>query len=151
MRLVLFVATLAAGIGFSLVVYLYPEASARVIDSVPVKFILIILCWLVLTGIAFSIYFLYHLPHPRRLVANTWKLSVVMAVTSIAASYLGFPRLLEFTFDPQNNGSTFAAKWEAVETGSALTLVVSGAMVIVSAWLYFYLHQWEHKHGRLIV
>lgn len=122
-----------------------------VIDTVPVKFILIVLNWLVITGIAFFAYFLYHLPQPRRLVANTWRFSLAIAVMSSAASYLGFPKLLEITFDPQNPAHEFAMKWEAAETGSAATLAVSLTMVVLSAWLYIYLCQWEQRYGRLIV
>ena len=134
-----------------MLVFLYPEDSANFVNSVPVKFILLLLCWLVVTAIAFLVYFLYHLPQPRRLVANTWRFTVAIAIISSGASVLGLPRLTSVVFGPENLDVTASIVWDAAAGGSAATVAVSLVLLPVTAWLYFYVVQWEREHGPLIV
>lgn len=123
----------------------------RFIDSIPVKFILLFLCWLLVTAIAFLVFFLYHLPQPRRLVANTWRFMASIAVVSSGASALGLPRLVGVTVDPQIPSTKFVIDWGSAATSVTATVTVSLVLLLVAAWLYVYLIQWEMKHGQLTV
>ena len=151
LRRAILVGTVAAGIILSLLVFLYPIESADFINSVPVKFVLLFLCWLLVTTIAFLLFYLYYLPQPRRLVISTWRFMAGIGIVSSGASVLGFPRLVGGDLNPETFALKFWLEWQEAAKAATATVAVSLILLTLISWLYVYLFQWEKKHGRLTV
>ena len=126
----------------SLLVFLYPVESADFINSVPVKFVLLLLCWLLATATAVVVFFIFYIPEPRRLAANTWRLLAGIGIVSSGASVLGFPRLMggdlvmRGDLNPEDFSASFKVEWQEAANAATATVAVSLFLLVVMALIY---------------
>lgn len=140
---------MVVGVALSLFVFLFSEQSFKFIDSIPVKFILILLCWLLVVTIAVIVWFLFHLPRALRLVFNAQRLIVGIMIVSTGGSILGYPRLTSMVFDPVTAATALEFHWEEAMGASALVLVISLTAFLIATWLYVYVLRLELIYGPL--
>ena len=143
-------AVVFVGVALSVAIYLFPDRAVLFLDRLPIKFILILIGWLLMALIAVIIYFKSYVPPVRRLVVSTWRFMISISILSTSASILGVPSLASASFNPKDP-SVLNFEWEAATQATSWTLAVALLSVIITAWMYIYLLQYEQKHGPLIV
>ncbi len=126
-----------------------PEQSFKIIDSVPIKYVLFVLCWLLAVTITAIVWYYFYLPRGLRIVVGAQRLIAGIMIVSTGGSILGYPRLTSIEFDPASATPVLQIHWEEVIGASALVLAISLVGFLIATWLYLYVLQFERIYGPL--